>query len=153
MYQFLRRMKLPTRHRRVDHLLSRKEPATVQNKWESQLNFHAGTSTLSNLGLGLTSFVSQNNSIMDNIGQYLAAAERTIVWQNIGGLLADMYFWQDVDASTLFGFVIILSTLKDMCHQSRVIFVVNKHGEVSIPIYFDSHLSRAVARLPNQFSS
>jgi len=58
----------------------------------SQLNFHAGTSTFSNLGLGLTSFVSQNNSIMDNIGQYLAEAERTIALQKIGGPLADTYY-------------------------------------------------------------
>ena len=60
-------------------------------KGNSQLNFHAGTSTFSNLGLDLTSFVSQNNSIMDNIGQYIATAERANELKKIGDFIADMY--------------------------------------------------------------
>ena len=47
-------------------------------------------------------------------------ARTSIALQKIGRTAADMCSWEDVDAPTSFGFVMIPPTQKVMCHQSRV---------------------------------
>ena len=56
---------------------------------------------------------------MDEFVHHTAASERANELQKIGGTLADMHSLQDVDASTLSGFVMIPPTQKVMFSQSR----------------------------------
>ena len=60
---------------------------------------------LDNCLSSLGSYLPKHCCIMDEFVHHTAASERAKELQKIGGMMADMHFWQDVDASTLSGFV------------------------------------------------